>query len=84
MGFGYSYFDIGIYLPAGLSAERGQAGLVFGAWVLEFHIRHADRSGGISRAAGVTVSDFPQCNGGKLYRTVAGGNTTYEKQQPFR
>ena len=33
MGFGYSYFDIGIYL-------------VFGAWVLEFHIRHADRSGG--------------------------------------
>jgi len=47
MGFGYSYFDIGIYL-------------VFGAWVLEFHIRHADRSGGISRAAGVTVSGFPQ------------------------
>ena len=35
LGFGYFYFDIGTCL-------------FFGIWDLEFHIRHADRSGDIS------------------------------------
>jgi len=69
MGFGDYYFEIGIYLR-------------FDAWNLEFHLTpHASIRCFLRRITlrdsarnqrKVMEIDFPKCNGGKLYRTMAG------------